>query len=143
MVAARVRSPADRADAGAGTDRDWQVIFEETYAASPSRVAERVWRRVYGAEYPSGVDPNSFVSVTELRRFGSEIHVGEGQTFTDIGCGRGGPGLWVAAATGAGLIGIDISSHALEAARHRADAMGITERADFHVGSFESTGLAT
>jgi len=40
------------------------------------------------------------------------------------------------------LVGIDMSSHALEAARRRADAMDLGERAEFRVGSFERTGLA-
>jgi SAM-dependent methyltransferase len=137
----RVR-PADGMSAGPSSDRDWQAVFEETYAGPPSRVAERVWRRVYGEEYPSGLDPFSTVTLSELRRFASELQVGKGQTVVDIGCGRGGPGLWIAAATGASLVGIDISSHALEAARRRADAMDLEERAEFRVGSFESTGLA-
>ncbi|MFL5971340.1 MAG: SAM-dependent methyltransferase [Gaiellaceae bacterium] len=125
------------------THSDWQSRFEETYAGPPSRVVERVWRQVYGAEYPSGLDPFSLVSMTELRRFASELRDGHGETLADLGCGRGGPGLWVAAATGARLIGIDIASHALDAARRRAEAMGVAEQADFRAGSFESTGLAS
>ena len=57
----------------------------------------------------------------------------------DLGCGRGGAGLWVAAETGARLTGIDIAESALEAARARAAAMGMD--ADFRLGSFEATGL--
>jgi len=37
----RVR-PADGMSTGASSDRDWQAVFEETYAGPPSRVAERV-----------------------------------------------------------------------------------------------------
>ena len=125
-----------------GTDRDWKVEFEQTYAGAPSTVAERVWRDVFGDEYPAGVDPYSYISVSELERIAAELRVGEGRTFADLGCGRGGPGLWIAAATGAGVIGIDISTNALDAARQRADAMGIRERAEFREGSFEHTGLS-
>jgi ubiquinone/menaquinone biosynthesis C-methylase UbiE len=124
-------------------ERDWQSVFEETYAAPPSLVAARVGRGVFGADYPEGVDPYSFVSLGELRRIAAEIRVGEGETFADAGCGRGGPGLWVAAATGARLIGLDIASPALEAARRHADVMGIAARAEFRVGSFEDTALGT
>ena len=122
-------------------ERDWKSLFEETYAGSPSAVAERVWREVYGAEYPEGVDPYSYVSASELRRIAEETRVGEGGVLVDLGCGRGGAGLWVAAATGASLIGIDIASNALADARRRADAMHFGSRADFLEGSFESTGL--
>src|SRR6266568_2112300 len=52
---------------------------------------------------------------------------------------RVGAGLWVAAATGAQLVGIDIAEAALRAARERAEAMGIT--ATFRRGEFEATGL--
>ena len=120
-------------------DTDWRAVFEQTYAAPPSRVAERVWRTVFGDEYPDGIDPFSYISRTELARFAREVNVGQGDTLVDIGCGRGGAGLWVAAATGARLIGIDIAEAALEAARVRAALMGAV--ATFRLGAFEATGL--
>jgi ubiquinone/menaquinone biosynthesis C-methylase UbiE len=51
------------------------------------------------------------------------------------------PGPLGAAATGARLIGIDIASNALNAARQRAAAMQLGQRATFREGSFENTGL--
>jgi cyclopropane fatty-acyl-phospholipid synthase-like methyltransferase len=123
-------------------ERDWKALFEQTYAGAPSAVAERVWRQVFGAEYPRGVDPHSFISASELERMAADVRVGGGEVLVDLGCGRGGPGLWVAAATGARLIGIDIASNALDAARRRAEAMGLDQsRAEFREGSFERTGL--
>lgn len=125
------------------TDRDWQAVFEETYAGSPSRVGEQVWRRVFGDEYPEGVDPYSYVSKSELELFARDTRVGEGSSLVDLGCGRGGAGLWVAMATGARLVGIDIAQNALEAARERAAAMGLGKRVEFMQGSFDETGLTT
>jgi ubiquinone/menaquinone biosynthesis C-methylase UbiE len=119
---------------------DWRQVFEHTYSSAGSPVQERIWREVFGDEYPEGVDPYSFISRSELARFADEVRVGPGQTLVDLGCGRGGAGLWVAAATGAKLIGIDIAEAALVAARARATAMG--SAATFHRGEFESTGLA-
>ena len=103
-------------------------------------VEERVWRGVYGDEYPVGLDPYSYISMSELRRFAVEARIFEGDTLADIGCGQGGPGLWVAAETNASLIGIDISEVALEGARERARRMG-RANADFRRGSFEATSL--
>lgn len=120
-------------------DRDWRAEFERAYAGSPSAVQERVWRQVFGDEYPEGVDPYSYVSVSELDRFVREVRVNNDDILIDAGCGRGGPGLFVAAATGARLIGFDIAEAALAAARTRAQAMGMQAR--FVIGSFESTGL--
>jgi ubiquinone/menaquinone biosynthesis C-methylase UbiE len=105
-------------------------------------VAEQVWRQVFGDEYPDGVDPHSLVSRSELERFARETRLAEGRTLVDLGCGRGGAGLWVATATGARLIGVDIAETALEAARARAEAMGLGARAEFSQGSFDETGLA-
>lgn len=120
-------------------DRDWRAEFERTYAGSPSAVQERVWRQVFDDEYPEGLDPYSYVSVSELDRFVREVRLNNDEILVDAGCGRGGPGLFVAAATRAGLIGIDIAEAALAAARTRAQAMGI--QAHFVLGSFERTGL--
>lgn len=121
------------------TATDWRQAFETTYAGSPSKVMERVWRQVLGDEYPDGVDPYSYVTRTDLRRFAEDVRVGPSDTLADIGCGRGGGGLWVASATGARLIGIDIAEAPLVHARERARAMG--RDATFQRGEFESTGL--
>lgn len=122
-------------------ERDWRSLFEQTYAGPPSVVAERVWRRVFGEEYPKGVDPFSYISVSELERFALETGVGLDNTLVDLGCGRGGPGIWVAMATGARLIGVDIAENALAAARARADRIGFGMRAEFRQGSFNDTGI--
>ena len=124
---------------GVVSDRDWKASFEKTYTGPPSAVAERIWRKVFGDAYPAGLDPNSLVSVDELRRIASELQLEDGDTFADIGCGRGGAGLWVAANTGASVVGVDIAPAALNAARTRAAAMGIEDRAEFREGSFEGT----
>jgi SAM-dependent methyltransferase len=119
-----------------GTER-----FERSFSGPVSEVRARIWRRVYGVEYPSWADPFSYVSVTELRRFADELRVTRGQCLVDVGCGRGGPGLWVAAATGARLIGVDPDETALAAAWHRADEVGLGGQASFRRGSFADTGL--
>jgi SAM-dependent methyltransferase len=120
-------------------ERDWQAIFEDAYQGPPSSVERRIWQQAFGDDYPAGLDPYSFITRSELARFAAELRVSAGQTLVDLGCGRGGPGLWVAAATGAQLIGVDIAENALAAARARATAMGID--AAFRIGSFEASGL--
>src|SRR5438876_11841370 len=76
-------------------------------AAAGNEVRRRVRREVYGDEYPEEADPNSFVTLTDLRRIARELRVASGETFVDIGCGRGGPGMWVARETAASLVGSD------------------------------------
>jgi SAM-dependent methyltransferase len=124
-----------------GDQAEWTRRFEQSFTGPASAVRARIWQQVYGPEYPSWADPFSYVSVTELRRLARESHAAPGRCLVDIGCGRGGPGLWVAAATGANLIGIDTDDAALDAARRRAAQAGMTERATFRHGSFSATGL--
>jgi len=101
----------------------------------------RIWRDVYGPDYPAEADPFSFVTVTDLRRMAAELAVGPGQVMLDLACGRGGPGLWVARETGASLVGVDFSAVGVEQARLRAVEFGLGERARFLAGDAAATGL--
>jgi SAM-dependent methyltransferase len=118
-------------------DRDWTAIFQSTFASPGSAVQERVWREVFGEEYPEGVEPYSYTSRSELSRIATELDVGPGDVFADIGCGRGGPGLRVAASTGAQLVGVDIADSALSAASARAHTLGLGADAEYRLGAFD------
>src|SRR3712207_6416933 len=74
-----------------------------------SPTSRRARREVYASDYPEDARPRSFITLSELRRIAGDLHIGWGQTIVDLGCGWGGPGLWVARETGAGLVGIDLS----------------------------------
>ena len=104
-------------------DRDWAARFNDTFASPASAAYSSAWQEVFGDEYLPSLDTYSYVSVTELRRIGKDLRIGEANRFADVGCGRGGPSLWVAAQTGAALIGVDIAESALRAGRDRARAL--------------------
>jgi ubiquinone/menaquinone biosynthesis C-methylase UbiE len=110
-------------------------------ALAQSPTIRRIWREAYGDEYPEEVQPFGFITVSMLQRIAREVLVGPGQTLADLACGSGGPGLWVARATGARLIGVDYSSVAIQQARQRAAAFGLGDRADFLVGEITSIPL--
>jgi SAM-dependent methyltransferase len=60
----------------------------------------------------------------------------------DLACGRGGYGLWLARESGARLVGVDVSPVALEQARQRVAAFGLSsQQAEFGVGNLEAVGL--
>ena len=122
-------------------DQDWAAVFDQAFAVPASSVEERIWRDAFGGEYPEGLDTYSYLSRTELTRFGAEVNLSPGDLLADIGCGRGGPGLWVIGETGASLVGIDISASALDSARTRAASLGLADRWAWREGSFEATGL--
>ena len=106
---------------------------------SPTR--QRIKRAVYGDAYPVEADPRGYVTLTELRAVARDLRVGPEQTFVDLGCGPGGPGLWVARATGAALVGLEVSSAGVAQASERAGALGVTDRARFQAADLSSTGL--
>jgi SAM-dependent methyltransferase len=120
-------------------EHDWRALFEREYALGPTELEDRLTREALGDEYPEGLAIKSFVSRSDLARFVAELHVGPWSTLVDVGCGRGGPGVWVAAQTGATLIGLDIAEAPLGEARQRAVALGVA--ATFQRGEFEATGL--
>jgi ubiquinone/menaquinone biosynthesis C-methylase UbiE len=109
-----------------------------SHVDSPTR--QRIRREVYGDEYPEDVDPRSFITRSELRSLADALQVGPGQTFVDLGCGHGGPGLWVARETGASVVGIDLSRPAIASAALRAEEFGIGDRARFEVADLVATG---
>jgi ubiquinone/menaquinone biosynthesis C-methylase UbiE len=124
-------------------ERDWASVFSETFRAPSSAVQARIWTEVLGDEYPASLDTYSFVTVSELNRCLVNLTVPAGGVLGDFGCGRGGPGLWIASQTGSRLVGIDIADTAVAAARERARDLGLSESAAFHIATFEATGLAT
>ena len=107
-----------------------------------SATVERIYRAAFGDDYPAEVQPNAFYSRTTLQRLATALEVGPGRMVVDLGCGHGGPSVWVAQQTGANLIGIDVSPVGIELARRRAAQLGLSEQARFEVGDVTATGLA-
>lgn len=118
--------------------RDWAGLFSEEFAAPESAVHARVWAAVLGAEYPAEVAPYSYTTRSELARIATEVQVGPEDLLVDVGSGRGGPGLWVAATTGARYLAVDIAEAGLTEVKRRAEHLGLGDRAATAEGSFES-----
>ena len=101
----------------------------------------QIWRKVWGDELAYELAPTNFITWHELHRVAAELRVRAGSRFVDLGCGAGGPGLWVADKTGAGVVGIDFSPEACSAARRRAVEKHERVPAEYHVADMTSTGL--
>jgi ubiquinone/menaquinone biosynthesis C-methylase UbiE len=101
----------------------------------------RVWQQA-SPDLPPEIEPYSFVSVALLGHLADALALSPGETLVDLGCGRGGPGLWLAQSRGAVLIGVDFSAVAVQQAADRAALFGLANRARFVVGDLASTGLA-
>ena len=117
-------------------------VFYEAWGRSPTW--RRIWREhVTGPDYPEEFAHISFLPLAQLRALAQGLNLAADQLLVDVACGAGGPGLWVAAQSGARLVGRDLSSVAVERAAECAEALGLSDRAEFARGSFEQTGLAS
>jgi ubiquinone/menaquinone biosynthesis C-methylase UbiE len=101
----------------------------------------QIWRDAYGEDYPDDADPFGFVTVSDLNSIAAELELAAGSALLDVGCGRGGPGLWIARKTGCILTGIDILAEAIEQANVRKERLGMTNTARFALGTFSNTGM--
>jgi ubiquinone/menaquinone biosynthesis C-methylase UbiE len=130
--------PSPAADMSAPTAGDFDQAFSAA-AASPG--LRRVWELAMPG-LPPEVEPFSFVSVGLLRHVAQALDLSPGQTLIDLGCGRGGPGLWLAREIGVSLVGVDFSPIAIDQATHRAALFGLTALARFVVGDLANTALS-
>ncbi|MGH7932391.1 MAG: class I SAM-dependent methyltransferase [Candidatus Binataceae bacterium] len=118
--------------------RTWNAFYAEPPVAEFRR---RLYLEAFGEEYPAEETTDGYITRSELREMAKALRVGPGQKIADLGCGRGGPGQWIARATGAALVGIDFSDVALEQARARARQFGISGTVSYKTAMFDMTGL--
>jgi ubiquinone/menaquinone biosynthesis C-methylase UbiE len=129
--------PSSAASPPAPTAADFDRAFS---AAAGSPGIRRAWQ-LAEPDLPPEIEPFSFVSVSLLRHVVQALDLSPGQTLVDLGCGRGGPGLWLAQQAGAALVGVDFSPAGVSQAAHRAALFGLAGRARFVVGDLARTGL--
>lgn len=95
-----------------------------------------------GAEYPADADPSSSCTLSLFVNVRRRLALEPGALLVDLGCGRGGPGLWLAREIGAQLVGVDFSPAAIALAINAAERFTLRAPVRFQVGSFSATGLA-
>jgi len=116
-------------------DRDWAAVFGDVFAEPIRRCMPGSSPRS-SARTSAEAAPDSFTSRSELARIANEVRLAPGGLLLDVGCGRGGPGLWVAAATGASYLGVDIAPSALAQVHDRARRAGLADRVRTDAGAF-------
>jgi len=113
-------------------------LFELAFKKERSESFRDIFREVYGNDYPEEANPDSFVTITDLLTISKNLNVGPGKTIIDLGCGRGGPGLWIARETEANYVGIDLSENAIKQANQRKIDFKLNGTAEFQVGNIYS-----
>jgi SAM-dependent methyltransferase len=109
-------------------------------AASPT--VRQLFQEGLGRDLPAAVEPFSFVPLTGLQTIAETLNLRPNQRLVDLGCGRGGPGLWIASARDTHLVGVDSSRLAIDHARARTHHFLPAGHASFLLGDLTSSGLA-
>ncbi|NSC25395.1 class I SAM-dependent methyltransferase [Streptomyces albus subsp. chlorinus] len=122
------------ADAAASYDEDFAAV-------DGSALMRRLHRDAFGTDYPEEIDVFSSCSWWTLGQAIAQLRMVPDGTLVDLGCGQGGPGLWVARATRTHLVGIDFSATARALARAAAPRFLPPGRAEFRYGTLTATGL--
>lgn len=65
------------------------------------------------------------------RHIAAKMHLKEGQSVLDIGCGWGGMGLYLAQTAGVDVTGVTLAEEQLRVANQRAEEAGMADRARF------------
>jgi SAM-dependent methyltransferase len=110
--------------------RNWDTVFG---ALARSAVLDRIRRESYGDDYIPELKALSMVMLSELGWCAEALQLEQGGAFIELGCGLGGPGLWIAREIGANVTGIDISAVALTYARARSLSFVDADRANYLV----------
>ncbi|MFX0069498.1 MAG: class I SAM-dependent methyltransferase [Candidatus Hermodarchaeota archaeon] len=109
--------------------------FNILYNGKNYEFFHNILRNVYGDDYPEETDHNSFVTLTDLKNIVKYLEIGPDEVFIDLGCGNGGPGLWIARETGANYLGVDFSEVAVQVAAKRAEKYGFKDNTSYEVGN--------
>jgi SAM-dependent methyltransferase len=137
--------PAEH-DAGAAHDEHLALVrdgYDALYETGVESAAlQRLWAtHASGAAFPPAFAHISFLTMEEAEELSAASGLHAGDHLVDVACGTGGPGLLIAALTGARLTGVDLSPVGIAQAVARSERVGMTGASRFLVGSFEQTGL--
>src|SRR2546423_1395959 len=99
--------------------------YDAVYRAWDSPTFHAIWARTAVDGIEPGFEHLNFATVAQMERMGTDLHLRRGERLLDVACGAGGPGLWVARATGAKLVGLDLSTVGTAIAAQRAKQLGI------------------
>jgi SAM-dependent methyltransferase len=123
------------------TPQETAAGYDLAHEAASHPLLRRLWAEAFGADYPAEVDPFSSCTWWTLGQLVAGLRLGPGSTLVDLGCGRGGIGLWLARALSCSLVGVDISPMGISSASRRAADFVPAGQATFRVGTFDATGL--
>lgn len=100
-------------------------LYASAYAGFSAR--DQVRRSTYGTD----LGQSGWLSSDELERFAEWLGLGPGSRLLDVGCGAGGPALYLAEKLGTSVFGIDLLEEGIARATQLARERGLDDRASF------------
>jgi cyclopropane fatty-acyl-phospholipid synthase-like methyltransferase len=104
-------------------------LLYSTYENFETEVLARIRRKTFGEDFGQ----NSWTTAEEYRRWAEWLDLDERSHVLEVASGSGGPAVFLAQLSGARFTGIDINAHGVNAATHRAEAQGLSDRVSFRV----------
>jgi SAM-dependent methyltransferase len=101
------------------------------YSAHYRDFADEVYGEVRRAAFGEDVGQNSWLTVDELERFGSQLQLGSSSRLLDVACGSGGPALHLVRLTGCQVVGVELYDEAVTEGNRSARQAGLETRASF------------
>jgi SAM-dependent methyltransferase len=104
-------------------------LYDNVYADFASRAEAEVRRDAFGED----IGQSSWLTAAEWLRFADQVHAREHAHVLEVGSGSGGPAVYLAAARGCRVTGVDINEHGVHNAERLAEVKGVADRVTFHV----------
>src|SRR5689334_3257978 len=104
-------------------------LYSNVYAHFETRAEAAVRARAFGDD----IGQSSWITAAEWLRFADLAGVGEHSHVLEVGSGSGGPAVYLAAARGCRVTGVDINEHGVRNGVHLAAAKGVADRVAFQV----------
>jgi ubiquinone/menaquinone biosynthesis C-methylase UbiE len=106
-------------------------FYDRTYGGFQLGAREQVRRETYGED----LGQNSWLTLEEWRTFAEWLGLVKGSEVLDVGCGSGGPALYLARTFGARITGVDHNPEAIRTAAQLAEQQGLAAPARFETAN--------
>jgi ubiquinone/menaquinone biosynthesis C-methylase UbiE len=110
-------------------------LYDMTYRHFDEPVLARVRREAFGED----IGQNSWLTADECRTYCQWLRLGPKAHLLEVGCGSGGPALFIARTTGARVTGVDISAPGIAAGNAMAREHQLDARVRFELADASAT----
>ena len=104
--------------------------YRIAYKTITSEAAKSERSRAFGDD---DIGQHSWTTPMELINMISACELNERSVVLDVGCGAGGPAMFVARQSGCRVTGLDLDEQGITMANARATERGLSDRCQFHI----------